>query len=127
MTRFFITLNDAVKFVFKCLNISRGQEIFIPIMNSIYIYDLIKILDKKSKIRISKIRPGEKIHEVLCEEGEIRNTYRYKDTLIIYPEGFNQIKKKGKRVPENFSYSSNSKIFINPVKIKKLLLNMVVN
>lgn len=121
MTRFFITLNDAVKFVFRCLNISGGQEIFIPIMNSIYIYDLIKILDRKAKINISKIRPGEKINEVLCSEGELRNTYQNKDFLIIYPETFNQIKKFGKRVPDNFNYSSNSKNFINIEKIKKLL------
>lgn len=120
MSRFFITLEDAVKFVFNSLNISKGKEIFIPLMNSIYIYDLIKILDVRAKVKIANIRPGEKIHERLCSEGEVENIYKYKKFFIIYP-GFEKIKRYGKLVPKNFDYISNSKNFLNKNKIKKLI------
>jgi len=107
MSRFFITLEDAVKFVFDCLEVSKGQEIFIPKMNSIYIIDLIRILSKEAKVKITKIRPGEKIHETLCSEGEVRNVYDNKGYYIIYPENFQSSKKKGKPVASDFNYISN--------------------
>lgn len=121
MSRFFITLEDAVKFVFNCLEVSKGQEIFIPKMNSIYIIDLIKILSKEAKVKITKIRPGEKIHEILCSEGEIRNVYANKGYYVIYPENFQSLKKKGKPVARDFNYTSNSKNFLDNKKIEKLL------
>jgi UDP-N-acetylglucosamine 4,6-dehydratase len=52
MTRFFISLDDAVKFVFNSIERSYGGEIFIPKMSSIYISDLIKIMNKEVKIKI---------------------------------------------------------------------------
>lgn len=121
MSRFFITLEDAVKFVFNCLEVSKGQEIFIPKMNSIYIIDLIKILSKEAKVKITKIRPGEKIHETLCSEGDIRNVYDNEGYYIIYPENFQSSKKKGKPVASDFNYISNSKDFLDNKKIEKLL------
>ena len=68
MTRFFITLDSAIKFVLKSFEEMNSGEIFIPKMFSIYIKDLIKILCPKNKIKIIGMRPGEKIHETLFQQ-----------------------------------------------------------
>ena len=62
MTRFFMTLEESVKFVCKSIEYMRGGEIFIPKLPAIKIYDLVKSLDKKIKINIVGKKPGEKIH-----------------------------------------------------------------
>ena len=120
MTRFFITLEEAVKFVLNCLLNLRNGELFIPKMNSIYIKDLIKILDPNAKIKIVGIRPGEKIHETLCSKDELGTIYECKNYFIIYPIDFNK-KKIGKKIKNSFNYSSDSKEFLNKEKIKILL------
>ena len=60
MTRFFITANDAVKFVLNSLNKMKGGEIFVPKLGSFKIVDLAKVIAPKNKIKIIGIRPGEK-------------------------------------------------------------------
>ena len=97
MTRFFIPTSLAVKFVLKRLNDQLGGELYIPKMYSIKIFDLIKILNSKAKIKIIGIRPGEKINEVLLSNEEIRNTRFYKDYYIVYSDNLNYKKKVGKK------------------------------
>ncbi len=121
MTRFFISLEDAVKFVLNTLKISAGNEIFIPKMPSIHILDLIKIINKNIGIKITGVRPGEKIHESLCSIDESINLHESKDFFLIYPQG-NVIKKKiGNKVKNSFSYTSNSKLTLNVNKIKSII------
>ena len=86
MTRFFIPIQDALRFVLESLNMSNGGEIFIPKMNSIKILDLIKLLDSKAKIKEIGIRPGEKLHESLFSFDEARSVYQNKSSFIIYSE-----------------------------------------
>ena len=110
MTRFFITLPEAIKFVFNCLNLLKGGEIFIPKMKSIHISDIIKLIDSKIKIKITGIRPGEKIHETLCSQDESNNIHENKDYYAIYPPlHFLPKLKTGKKVKKDFVYSSNIK------------------
>ena len=85
MTRFFLTLTDSVKFVFNNLNNIKGGEITIPKMNSILIRDIIRMISKKIKIKIVGVRPGEKIHEILCSKDESDQVYETKISFIIYP------------------------------------------
>ena len=82
-------------------------------------------MDKKAKIKITSTRPGEKIHEILCAEGEIRNTYKRKSFLTIYPENFPDNEKKGKLVSGNFNYTSNAKDCLNKNKIEKLVKKII--
>ena len=63
MTRFWITLNESVNFVFKGFQRMKGGEILIPKIPSIRIVDLAKSLDDRVRIKVIGIRPGEKIHE----------------------------------------------------------------
>ena len=63
MTRFNITLEEGVNFVLKVLKIMVGGELFVPKIPSLRIMDLAKAIAPKAKIKITGLRPGEKIHE----------------------------------------------------------------
>jgi len=132
MTRFWITLNHGVEFVLNSINLMKGGELFIPKTPSIKIVDLIKALDKNIKYHVIGIRPGEKLHEVLCPEDSARDTIEFKDYYLIKPFDFSPKKKinkyqinknneKGKFVKSNFVYSSNKNPhFLDLKELKKL-------
>tara|TARA_B100002003_G_scaffold192146_1_gene181314 strand:- start:116 stop:1090 length:975 start_codon:yes stop_codon:yes gene_type:complete len=136
MTRFWITLDRGVEFVLSLINLMIGGELFIPKSPSIKIIDLVKSLDKNIKHHIIGIRPGEKLHEVLCPADSARDTLEFKDYYLIKPSPYNmdstkdqrnnyKINKnneKGKFVKSNFVYSSgNNPHFLNIKELKKLI------
>ena len=130
MTRFWITLDHSIKFVIDSINIMRGGELFVPKAPSIKIVDLVKALDQNIKYHIIGIRPGEKLHEVLCPEDSARDTIEFKNYYLIRPLiGFartnykiNKYNEKGKFVKNNFVYSSNNNShFLNVKDLKKLV------
>ena len=127
MTRFFISLADSVKFVIHSLkNMDKG-EIFIPKMPSLYIKDLIQALNPKIKIKITGIRPGEKIDELLISKDESAQSVETKDGYIIYPNNTfvksnlsKKIKKKKKL--NNFEYNSkDNNNFLSSTKLINFL------
>ena len=124
MTRFFITLPDAIKFVMNSFILLKRGEIFVPKMQSILISDLIKVLNPKAKIKIIGIRPGEKIHETLCSKDESNYLYENKKHFIIYTPTIDIRQKLGKTVKKNFAYSSDLKSNLNSKKIKNYLKNL---
>jgi len=111
MTRFWITLDQAVELVVKGFNHMQGGEIFIPRIPSMRIMDLAKAIAPECDIDFIGIRPGEKLHEALTGEDEGRNTVIYKDMYVILPN-FSWWKKKNysdaKKLPEDFVYTSDS-------------------
>lgn len=112
MTRFFITLQQAVDHVLKFLEIMIGGEIFVPKIPSCRIIDLAKTVAPLAKINFIGIRPGEKIHEVMIPVDEARNTIEFDDYFIIQPErGWvarkTSTKNAGTPCRKNFEYSSN--------------------
>lgn len=129
MTRFFILLNDGVKFVLNSLKIMKGGEIFIPKLKSFRMSDLVKALAPKKKIKVVGIRPGEKIHEILFSEDESRFIIEFKKYFVI-PPLINLTKKKnfffylsndkGKKITEK-EYSSEINNFLSINEIKKIL------
>ena len=121
MTRFFITLNYAVNFVFKCLDKMDRREIFIPKMNSIFISDLIKVLCPKNKVKIVGIRQGEKIHETIFSSEETRNLYENKEGYIILPGGYKTLITRNYKKIKTFSFSSDLKKSLSSTKIIKLI------
>ena len=121
MTRFFIPIKDAIKFVLSCLTRTKGGEIFIPKMNSIKIFELIKLLDIKAKIKIVGIRPGEKMHESLFSIDESRSVNQDKDSFIIYSENLSFTSKYGKKLKNDVEYSSSNKNVLNVKKINYFL------
>ena len=85
MTRFFISLENAVEFVVNTFKIMDKGEIFIPKMPSVYIRDLIVALNPNINIKIAGIRPGEKIDELLISKDESAQMVETKDSYIIFP------------------------------------------
>ena len=86
MTRFNITLQEAINFVLNSLKIMQGGEIFVPKIPSFKITDLAKAMYPKKKVKIIGLRTGEKIHEEMVSTGESINTIRYNNSYIICPQ-----------------------------------------
>jgi UDP-N-acetylglucosamine 4,6-dehydratase/5-epimerase len=112
MTRFWITLDQAVNFVIGCLENMVGGEMFVPKIPSMKITDLAKVIGKDCKIEIIGIRPGEKLHEVMVTVDDARNTIECPDHYMILPsfdwKGKDKLMEKGEPCAENFKYSSDT-------------------
>lgn len=117
MTRFWITLEQGVKFVLKCLEIMVGGELFVPKIPSMNIMDLAEAVAPECKTEIIGIRPGEKLHEVMVPKDDAHRTIEDDDKYIIQPDfeffehRFNS--NSGKLVSEGFEYNSGT----NPWKL----------
>jgi UDP-N-acetylglucosamine 4,6-dehydratase len=109
MTRFWITLEQGVRFVIKCIELMQGGEIFIPKLPSMNIADLAKAIAPECQVDYIGIRPAEKLHEVLISEDELRNTIESNDMYIIKPEHpwwRAESWAGGKPLPDGFCYAS---------------------
>ena len=85
MTRFWLTLEQGVRFVVSCIEQMHGGEIFVPKIPSMRMMDLAEAIAPGCEIETIGIRPGEKLHEVLVSEDEARNTLEVEDRYIIQP------------------------------------------
>lgn len=101
MTRFWISMDDAMDLVLHCLHVMKGREIFVPKIPSIRITDLAEAMAGAPFWLETTIRPGEKIHECLITEDESRNTV---DCGTHYVIG----QWEGKLVPSGFRYTSDT-------------------
>jgi UDP-N-acetylglucosamine 4,6-dehydratase/5-epimerase len=135
MTRFNLSLEQSVNLVLDAIKYSKiGGEIFVPIIPSYKILDLAKAIDNKCKIKITGIRPGEKINEELISSFESRYTLKFKNCYLVLPNLNNLNKREyiinyGKKfVPKNFNYQSdkNSK-FLTILELKKLIIKNVTD
>lgn len=127
MTRFWITLDQAVHFVIKVLEISKGSEIFVPKIPSMRIVDLANAIAPECTHEVVGIRPGEKLHEVLIGEDEGRNATEYKDCYVIRQTHFGPYethasKNGGKSCEEGFKYTSDLNAeMLSISELKKIL------
>ena len=121
MTRFTISMNEAIDLVMWAIVNSLGGEIIIPKIPSYRILDLVKVFSKKPKIKIIGIRKGEKIHEEMISIEESRNCIEVDGKYIINTNGFSEYrKKKNKFMIKNFdkeSFKSNDNKFLNPKEL----------
>src|SRR5881296_2203492 len=85
MTRFWITLEQGVRFVIRCITAMHGGEVFVPKIPSMNIMDLVEAIAPKCEVKNVGIRPGEKVHEVLVSEDESRQALETEDMFIIQP------------------------------------------
>jgi UDP-N-acetylglucosamine 4,6-dehydratase len=116
MTRFWITLQQGVDFVFKCMERMDGGEIFVPKIPSVRIVDLAKAMAPDLPFEIVGIRPGEKIHEVMCPADDSHLTIEFDDYFVIAPSitfysrksDFTEsiLQERGKIVEHGFEYNS---------------------
>lgn len=128
MTRFWITLDQGVKFVLDSLERMEGGEIFIPKIPSMGIMDVAQVVAPECSTKIIGIRPGEKLHEIMITEDDAINTAEFNDHYVIQPasDWWNAQayleRKGGKKVPEQFSYSSdNNTVWMSQQDLTDLL------
>ncbi len=116
MTRFWITLDEAVEFVLMAFETMQGGEIFVPKIPSMKITDLARAILPEAEFDIIGIRPGEKLHESMISIDDSYNTLEFKRYFIILPSisltgepkfGLNKWGEKGKHKEYGFVYSSN--------------------
>lgn len=125
MTRFFITIEDGVRFVVNNFERMKGGEVFVPKIPSMGIMDLAKAIAPECKTKMIGIRPGEKLHEVMISADNARHTVELRDCYVIEPD-FDWWKKgnhsNGKRVSDGFSYSSDTnRQWLTAPKLKKMV------
>jgi UDP-N-acetylglucosamine 4,6-dehydratase/5-epimerase len=110
MTRFWITLEEAVDFVLSSLPLVQGGETFVPKIPSMHITDVADALAPDAERRIVGIRPGEKLHEVMLTEDEARTSYDIGDRYMIMPSfpTWEIDEHGGTSLPDGFRYSSDT-------------------
>ncbi len=111
MTRFWITLEQAVEFVVSCLELMRGGEVFVPRIPSMKVLEIAEAIAPEASRRIVGIRPGEKVHEVLLTEDESRRARALEDRFVIYPQLPSWViahERLGEELPPGFRYSSDT-------------------
>ena len=115
MTRFMISLRSGVEFVLKNFERMQGGEIFVPKIPSMYITELAKAMAPDIPQKIIGIRPGEKLHEVMCPQDESHLTLEFDDHYVIRPsieftfvDDFtnNRLGEIGVPVGQNYEYNS---------------------
>jgi UDP-N-acetylglucosamine 4,6-dehydratase len=116
MTRFWITLQEGVDFVVNCISRMQGGEIFVPKIPSVKIMDLAMAMAPEIPVSIIGIRPGEKIHEVMCPMDDSHLNIEFNDHFVISPSILfysrpndftkNALGEIGKLVKNGFEYSS---------------------
>ena len=86
MTRFTLTIDQAIHFVLNCASIMIGGEVFVPKLPSYNIVQLAKCIEKEAEIKIIGIRPGEKLHEAMISSNESHKTLIQDNYLVVLPE-----------------------------------------
>jgi len=118
MTRFWITLQQGVDFVFQSFRRMSGGEIFVPRIPSVRITDLAAAMAPQLATHIVGIRPGEKLHEIMCPSDDSHLTLEFKDHMVIQPSirfyslhldyRHNGIGETGVPVAQGYEYNSGS-------------------
>ena len=129
MTRFWITLEQGVDFVLKCLETMVGGELFVPKLPSMNIMDLAKVIAPECKTEIVGIRPGEKINEVMIPRDDAIRTIEFADHYIVQPNfdfwGVRYTDNGGQAVPEEFEYNSGDNPWmLTPDQMRGIIENL---
>ncbi len=131
MTRFWITPDQGVDFVLKSFARMQGGELFVPKIPSSRITDIAEALAPGLATRIVGVRPGEKLHEVMCPKDDSHLTLEFHDHYVIQPTinfvravryECNPLSETGKRVARGFEYNSgDNPHFLGVAELRELL------
>ena len=112
MTRFWLTLDQGVRFVIRCVEAMHGGEVFVPKIPSTRIVDLARVIAPQATLNVIGIRPGEKLHEVLIHEDEARSTIEMEDMFVVQPSEAlwfgHDWQDIGRRLVDGFRYASDT-------------------
>jgi len=110
MTRFWITVEQGVRFVIHCIERMHGGEVFVPKIPSMRLMDLVELVAPGCQVDYIGIRSGEKLHEVLISEDEGRHACELENMFVIqptHPWWQSEHWKDAKPLPDGFTYCSN--------------------
>ena len=132
MTRFWISLEQGVRFTLRCSEQMFGGEVFVPKIPSTTILDLAHAVAPDARVNIIGIRPGEKLHEVLISDDENRNTVELDDMFVVQPAEAlwfgREWEKRGKALASDFRYASNTNDqWLNVDQIRELVAPFETN
>ena len=125
MTRFWITLDQAVKFVVDAFDSMTGGELFVPKIPSMRVVDLARAISPEARHQIIGIRPGEKLHEEMISREDASRTLELPNKYVITPTlaEWGYAAPSGTSVPDGFSYSSDTNDeWLTEADIRALLL-----
>jgi UDP-N-acetylglucosamine 4,6-dehydratase len=112
MTRFWLTLEQGVRFVIRCSEQMHGGEVFVPKIPSTRIVDLARVIAPQADFEVIGIRPGEKLHEVLIHEDEARSTVELSDMFVVQPSAElwfgHDWQADGQMLPDGYRYASDT-------------------
>jgi UDP-N-acetylglucosamine 4,6-dehydratase/5-epimerase len=131
MTRFWITLPQGVEFVLRCFERMYGGEVFVPKIPSTTIPDLATAIAPDAVQRVVGVRPGEKLHEVMCPRDDAHLTLEFAHHFVIKPTilftqhpdfAVSALGERGTPVADSFEYNSGSNpVFLSVEQIRELL------
>ena len=126
MTRFWLTLEQGVRFVTYCIENMRGGEVFVPKIPSMKIVDLAKAIAPDARLEVVGIRPGEKLHEVLISEDESRSTVEMQDMYVVQPSANawfgHDWQPEGQVLPAGFRFGSdNNPVWLSVSQIRDMV------
>ena len=129
MTRFWISIDAAAKFVLSSLELMSGGELYVPRIPSMKLIDLAKAVDPTAKIVDIGMRPGEKLHEEMISADDSRRTFiagdRYIVTPVVAEWGYKE--PEGQRMPEGVAYQSNTNdLWMTEEEIREFITTLEV-
>jgi UDP-N-acetylglucosamine 4,6-dehydratase len=127
MTRFWISIEDAVKFVIDSLEIMTGGELYVPRIPSMKIVDLANAVHPGAELEEIGMRPGEKLHEEMISSDDSRRTIILKNRFVVTPvvAEWGYELPKGSNMPEGHAYRSDTNdIWMSELDIKKFIQNL---
>ena len=124
MTRFWITLDQAINFVLESFDLMAGGELYVPRIPSMKITDLAEAIAPGSSVTEIGIRPGEKLHEEMISPDDSRRTLRISNRYVVMPivAGWGYQKPKGELVVDGFSYrSDNNDLWLTSMELIEMI------
>jgi UDP-N-acetylglucosamine 4,6-dehydratase (inverting) len=130
MTRFWITLEDGVRFVIDCIGRMVGGEVFVPKTPSMRLTDIVQSIAPEAKREIIGMRPGEKLHEGLVTREESPRTKEFDDFYVIEPEHpfwKSGNHRGGRYVSQDFHYGSDTNVqWLSPEELQTCVANLEI-
>ena len=127
MTRFWITLEQGVRFVLSCIESMVGGEVFVPKLPSMKLMNLARLIAPDASVEIIGIRPGEKLHEAMISVDESRQAVELEDRYIIvpaHPWWDNSSWSEGSVLEEGFEYASDKNDrWLTEVEMREMIGN----
>ena len=127
MTRFWISIESAVKFVIDSLEMMTGGELYVPRIPSMKITDLARAVDPDAKLVEIGMRPGEKLHEEMISADDSRRTIILENRFVVTPvvAEWGYQAPEGKQMPEGHAYRSDTNdLWMSELDIKNFIQNL---